>query len=562
MTVVVAADLRGIQSFVYYSRQLLDAIGRAALVAELTDPQTSWLAALLTDGEVVVAGAGALVVSFADVELAQQFTAEWTRKVYDTSDHLQAVIAHLHGEAVLPGQIAAALRRARATADTTHEPVVDPGFFTRCAVTGWPATTVQETTGRGVEVLSGEVIHARELGRQWHVTQSRELLPDNAGDPEAQDWVLSNQLELLGRQSGDISKLAVVHADINGLGAALSRHATTVAAYQGDPAQAPLGQRQVSAALQKAMDALHRHVVIAVLGHAEACEDDWRITGFPSHLNVTAARDDRRRPVVPIRPVVAAGDDLTLVCDARLAFSITRMIFNWLDADLTGVPADDPRQVLAAAGSEFRRTGSDGSPQLGLTVGVGIATFNVGAPFATAYEAAAQMCDWAKDRRSQSGGQDHVLAWTRPDRPPAAHLTQLEALQKAGLTRQPYPAHAFRALLEDLLGDGDGSLRSTVTPVPRTWVKSLHTLVHGGPAALRAEITRRGANSAVLVPEELLKRALNGASHAATDWTVKGTSILDAIALMDLHLDLHPDIPTSTPTSTPTPTPTDIAVVN
>lgn len=35
--VLVGVDLRGIQAYVYSGRRILDAVGRAALVAELTD---------------------------------------------------------------------------------------------------------------------------------------------------------------------------------------------------------------------------------------------------------------------------------------------------------------------------------------------------------------------------------------------------------------------------------------------------------------------------------------------------------------------------------------------
>ena len=293
----------------------------------------------------------------------------------------------------------------------------------------------------------------------------------------------------------------------------------------------------ISQLLTATVQALHTHLIASVVSCATQIDNGWWISGFPARLAVPTTTSGAQQ-VVPIRPVVAAGDDLTVVCDARLAWSLTRIMLRWLDTPVDTLPDDDPRRRLAAASPVFRRAGVAG-PLVDLTVGVGIATFPVGAPVATAYDGAADMCRWAKGHRTEQGWTEHVVAWARPDRPPVSPVAAVQGRRTVGLTCQPYPGAAFNDLLEQWLGDTPGSLRSTTHPLARSWIKSLHTLVEQGPAAVHLELSRRNQHSRGGPPPELTGRLTAGRTNA-TDWVRRPTPFLDAVELLDLDLQLDP----------------------
>ncbi|MEE2048408.1 hypothetical protein Q7689_34310, partial [Nocardiopsis tropica] len=106
---VVGVDLRGIQAYVYSGRRILDAVGRAALVAELTDTSDAehGIADLVPPGCVVLRDAGgALTAVFPDAAAARRFTARYTRRLRDRAGDLTPVVAHVPygaAEAAGPG---------------------------------------------------------------------------------------------------------------------------------------------------------------------------------------------------------------------------------------------------------------------------------------------------------------------------------------------------------------------------------------------------------------------------------------------------------------------------
>src|SRR5580765_4086353 len=79
-------DLAGIQDYVFRSRELLDAIGRAVQVEELTDEAKLRASRILRDGDSVVArGAGTLTLASRDRGGLRALAGRYSRRVADTS---------------------------------------------------------------------------------------------------------------------------------------------------------------------------------------------------------------------------------------------------------------------------------------------------------------------------------------------------------------------------------------------------------------------------------------------------------------------------------------------
>jgi hypothetical protein len=267
---------------------------------------------------------------------------------------------------------------------------------------------------------------------------------------------------------------------------------------------------------------------------------------------------------VPVRPIVVAGDDLTVLCDARLALSMVRYALEWLDADpeLIGDP-EDPRVALHRALAEAHDdadgpvdgfavgpcsdprhlrarpslqpgnripagrgvVAADGRRHTTFvpTVGVGIAVQPVGAPLSLGYDLCEAMCRLAKARRLTAAASDPAAAQEHVDRP---------------RTALPMTGSDFTGFLDRYLSVR-GGLVSDADTRHRGWlVAALVPLLESGAdpgpeLARRAHVTGRP----VALP---------------AGWTPG--ELLDAVGVMDLHVDpglaraLDPRLPAPAPT--------------
>ncbi|QBI55016.1 hypothetical protein [Streptomonospora litoralis] len=548
--VLVGIDLVGIQRFIYEGRRLLDAIGRATLVADLTDTAGPHVAPLLAEvprqhRAVLRDAGGALYIAFTDPHRAtahaRAFTGRYTRRLRDISDRLTPVTAHLpYGRAGRPETQAealrllpAALQSARARPAPGHLPVQGLGVTATCDITGRPAELLDHTRDRGPvrERAARDIVTARMRARQWHDANSRAWLHGIAPPAGAQRLELPTDVDHLGREIGDVSRLAVVHLDFNGLGDLLKRHHRAVEESGGDVAAS---MRTVSADIARLTEGLARALIRSVAA----------AIGTPGGLGEPAIegrgaggrlrpRSARGTVYVPVRPVVVAGDDLTVICDARLAWSATRFALDWLDADPAALPADDPRTAMARrAGTPPWTRRLDSGRTTGVpSAGVGIAVQPVGAPLSVGYDICAALCEEAKAHRKRSADRldDHVVAWSQDFDDPARVVARLREAGRAaadggpGRTALPMTGTGFQTFLRDYLDPAaPGSLRAAGPSEQRSWLLSrLAPLLADGrdPAA---ELERRSdLGLPVELPEPFARDRL-----------------LDALALLDLHLDV------------------------
>nr|WP_231640635.1 hypothetical protein [Nocardiopsis sp. NRRL B-16309] len=413
---VVGVDLRGIQAYVYSGRRILDAVGRAALVAELTDTsdRRHGIADLVPEDCVVLRDAGgALTVVLPDAPAARAFTARYTRLLRDRAGDLTPVVAHVpygpdapagdagvveahvpdvsagapewigasgaagavekgeaadaSGAAGTPEEdgprgvdealerLPARLRAARRRMSALHTPAHGYGITAVCSVGGGPAESVDSSRAQddraGVpERVAADVARARGIGRRWHRAHSAAWLAGAATATGRPRLELPMEIDRLGRDHGDLSRIAVVHIDVNGLGALLGEYRDRA----GDPAVPGSGaaaQRRLSTRIAGLIEGLARALVRAVAATVRA--DPGRpatVPGSGAAAPLTLHGSPPGTVRLPVRPIVVAGDDLTVLCDARLALSLTRYALDWLDADPERIgEAGDPRVALHRA---------------------------------------------------------------------------------------------------------------------------------------------------------------------------------------------------------------------
>ncbi|GHD36932.1 hypothetical protein GCM10007147_44610 [Nocardiopsis kunsanensis] len=548
----MGVDLRGIQAFVYQGRRILDAVGRAALVAELTDtgdPERGIASLVPGDCLVLRDAGGAFTGVFADRGSARLFTSRYTRHLRERAGGLTPVVAHVpYGPAQgtsctigVDGALALLprrLREARQHMSALHVPAHGYGITAECAVSGAPAEVVDTSRTRrsqgGVpERVSADVARARGVGRRWHREQEHAWLP-------GPHLALPKETDHLGREHGQVSRAAVAHIDVNGLGTLLGEYRER-AADPGVPGSGALAQRELSRRIAGLIEGLARALVRAVAATVRTEPGSHPVVpGVGPGGAVTLHRDAEGTVSVPVRPIVVAGDDLTIVCDARLALPLVRYALDWLDADPVRIadPAD-PRVALHRAldhdGRGPRRTvppadGAGGRTAPGTrpghttcvpTVGVGVAVQSVGAPLALGYDVCEALCSRAKARRTaRPDGEedDHVVAWTTGADGIERALHRLD--ERATL---PLTGHGLRTFLDTHLdARAPGSLLPDGAPRERSWLHS--TLL---------PLLEAGADPA----SELLRRehATGRPAELPRGWTPGG--LLDAVEVMDLYLD-------------------------
>ncbi|AFR10438.1 hypothetical protein B005_5553 [Nocardiopsis alba ATCC BAA-2165] len=278
--VLVGVDLRGIQDYVYSGRRILDAVGRAALVAELTDTSdpVHGVADLIPERCLILRDAGgALTAVLPDRESARHLVSRYTRRLRDRAGELTPVVALVPfgargpadgGEPEAPdldtalAVLPARLRRARRYMSALHTPAHGYGVTAICSVGGGPAESVDSSRSEHDRVAA-DVVRARGIGRRWHREHSRAWLTDAvtaSGDP---DLALPMEVDRLGRDHGGVSRVAVVHVDVNGLGATLAEYRDRV----GDPdrpGSGALAQRSLSTRIVGLTEGLARALVRAV----------------------------------------------------------------------------------------------------------------------------------------------------------------------------------------------------------------------------------------------------------------------------------------------------------
>ncbi|MEU0493377.1 hypothetical protein ABZ249_29470 [Nocardiopsis sp. NPDC006139] len=559
--VVVGVDLRGIQAYVYSGRRILDAVGRAALVAELTDTSdpVRGIAGLVPDDCTVLRDAGgALTVVLPDAAAARRFTARYTRVLRERAGDLTPVVAHVPYGPSAPGEGPAPahdvdealallpdrLRRARGYMSTLHDPAHGYGITAVCAVGGGPAEVLDPSRAQddrpGVpERVSADVARARGIGRRWHRAHSAAWAAGAATATGAPRLALPMEVDRLGREPGGVSRIAVVHLDVNGLGAILGEYRER-AGDRDVPGSGALAQRRLSQRIADLTGALARVLVRAVAATVRA--DPGREPVIPGGARSIALDHEPSGPVrLPVRPIVVAGDDLTVLCDARLALPLVRYALEWLDADPEGIgdPAD-PRtalhRTLVAAHGDRPGGGRTAAGYGGHrhttfvpTVGVGVAVQPVGAPLSLGHDLCEAMCGTAKRHRvaaMEDGAPDeHVVAWTTRVDGVDRVLARWEAARRGPVRRTglPLTGTGFTGFLDRYLDpDAPGSLTAEGDSRRRGWlISSLVPLLESGtdPAP---EIARRA-------------RVTGGPVDLPRDWEPAG--LLDAVEMMDLYLD-------------------------
>jgi hypothetical protein len=510
MPVLTGIDVLGIQRYIFASNRLRDSVGASWLVHWATGRSGALAAAPRFGGHVLLGSGGNALVRFEGREGALDFAAHYSRQLYDKAPGLEVVVEHLDYE---PGGLAFALQRlqivlARAKLERVPStPQLGISVTAPCRVTGLPAS--------GFDRQEPDFLLSRMVLR-WREGEVRDgargrWLDFLDGDHR---FVFADVIDEIGRTSGETSLIGVVHVDGNGIGEKVRTWLDgcsekrlpdeKVLEQLGEWSSAvdELGQRMLQGVVERVRQAVRFD------GGKARIEGPWPDLGF--ELN-----SSNGKTLLPLRPVLLGGDDLTFICDGRIALDLAETALDAFSANI---------------------------PHLGsVTACAGVAVVPAHAPFDRAYAVAGALCENAKRRRRQKADEGPWLDWHVGTVRPGEGIPELRGRACTSgsleLTCRPYrlgsgpeDRETWRWLAGTVLGDRSDGFRGGRWRKHRNKVKELRAVVREGPAAVRSAREAWAVAREFPLPGGL--DATNGFLHGVR------TPLLDAIELLDLHLPL------------------------
>lgn len=363
-------DTGGIQRFIFGSNKLKENIGASQLVKEIFDkvlrrttlemfPQAAahferWqddpdggldLSAGIDVGYI---GGGNALLFLEQEEQAEELVRRWSR----------ALLLEVPGVTVgavcrpfdLNGnfeQEMKALFDALQEAKQQRLPLTElPGHSVtaRCPRNGAPALQLHREAEKEAWVSAAS--KAKLDGARRAKKELEEELADLLGD----QYTFTDMIDSLGQERGDSSMVAVVHIDGNEMGSRFQRAASLSEL------------RKLSLSVEQATRRAFRQTVKVLI-------DNWN--DYSKDLKSAV---EEGKTVLPLRPIILGGDDITFVAVGTLGIELSRIFCE----AFSGARAADGQPLSACAGVTLAKD-----------------TF----PFYRAYRMAEQLCSSAKSKR-------------------------------------------------------------------------------------------------------------------------------------------------------------------
>lgn len=397
-------DTLGIQGYIFGSNRLRENIGASHLVDQIA---SEWIREALPEphnlgrsgelltypleehpeqqAELIYRGGGNVVVLSRSEEAGRAIVRRLSSRLLEEAPGLEIAAAHvsfdwereaLGGAEGAHARVMEALNQAKQQRRPSA-PLAGQAVTLACRSTGVPAAGFdpdEEDLPLSAETLA----KVDKLVADAAEKRLRQLLPAAVGD-----YALSRDFDHLGRSEGEMSYIAVVHADGNGIGTRLKVLAEQYPAAAGNRAYIE-ALRGLSLSIERAGQTALRRTVERMLRSFVVPEPDDRLLTLLADINQNASRG---KPHLPFRPLVFGGDDVTFVCDGRLGLELARIYleeFEQAARDLPGGPA------YACAG---------------------IAVVKAHYPFARAYQLSVELTREAKHALRQAGMQGSALDW-------------------------------------------------------------------------------------------------------------------------------------------------------
>lgn len=325
------------------------------------------------------------------------------------------------------------------------------GIAQRCVDSQAPAVT-HDDDGRLISAECYAKIQ-KAAGRNEFF---REIIPDPA-------WRFADEFDELGGTRGVKDMIAIIVIDGNKMGAKIKQFRTN---YKNKTAGiADIGERnRIYSAdfdeLSQRLDHAYRKAVKDAAAWLLERLPDLRMKGIvsPAHDEVSG------KDILPMRPLILSGDDICIVCDARIGMELAARILENIDQMTIDV---------------------EGTP-MALHACAGIAMVKTSYPFFRAHELAEELCNSAKSiLPADDSGDESVLDYVIVQGEIVGSLSDIRRVQYNNglLTAKPY-----------YIKEGDG--RKNSLPYYKARFKTLQENVSRGTLKEYRVALAKGESSA------------------------------------------------------------------
>ena len=421
---------KSIQSFIFATNKLKEITGGSALVEMLPhDLLVKTLAALnFREGQdygILLQVAGGACLLFKDRDKAREMARIWPFLAAHYAPTLEVT------QGIVPcDNIPEALNRAE-KALRTNRNIVFPQLPPPGPLTAYcPRTGLAATASLGKDRLDA-LTEAKLDARQDAGTRLlSKIIPPSRQKTVADSsrWATEFSQMLGGETAREKGYLAVIHADANGLGKVRMQFGTLLEEVISG-GEAVKKFKQFTSAVDRATTA-----------------------AVQAALEPIMAQTDAESPpgIYPFRPIVCAGDDLTMVMRADLAFHFTASF-------LENFEKESAQQF-----SELRLN------LPGLSACAGIAFVHQKFPFASAYELSESLCSHSKKALNREASGFSFFRVTTSSVRDYEHIVKNE-LSTGGcrLTMNPYRTSPLVSSTAPLFTDLR-NLAGTIAQLPKT----------------------------------------------------------------------------------------------
>jgi len=370
----VLIDTVSIQKYVFGSNKLKENLGASYLVQDIYETVLASVLKEIFNGEkldlerwknspdellikhkpfeVGFIGGGNALLFFQDSTKAAEFIQLWTKTLLIDAPGITTAVAEMEIASIdelktakfkeIKEELFGKLRdnKSRYIPQTV---ISRHGITSICTHSGFSMETWNDSEQEYVSALTNAKIEAAKKGKK--------LLEELYKDILSQGFIFTDELEELGQKEGQESHIAIVHIDGNEMGNRFQKQETL------------LDIRRLSHSVEQATKASFNALLNRIV-------ERWSEIADELDIHYTG----RHNLVLPIRPIILGGDDVTFVCAGRLGIYFARLFMD-----------------------EFsKQKVSYGGP---LTSCAGVAITKPKFPFFRGYNLAEELCKSAKEIR-------------------------------------------------------------------------------------------------------------------------------------------------------------------
>lgn len=335
-TVAVLIDIMSIQRYIFSSNKLKMNLGASYIIETLFNDFKDDKSIK----EIVYTGGGNALLYFDNKENASKFLKQWSKKtlIEYPGLHINCSIDDNFDTSNFKGSLDRLYKKLNNTKGKvlTNTSISSYGFNAECNETGLS----QENCFEDGQYISKEAyvkIKASKKADERLMDKYKDIL---------QDYKFTNELDKLGSSKGEDSHIAVVHIDGNGIGEKFKECKT------GEE------RRKLSEGLKKTVEESFKYLLQHIIDNYDNISDELSLDG----------------KILPIRPIVLGGDDITFVCDAKLGVYLAKLYME-----------------------EFRDLQGNN-----LSSCAGVSIVKMKYPFYSAYQMAEELCSNAKKTRKEN----------------------------------------------------------------------------------------------------------------------------------------------------------------